>query len=83
LTRRGSLQIIAEEVEPNQCADSTAVPTIRNAQTDLSLHAYRHECLPDADPTDHPDSYEAVTCPACTRIHLINKITGRLLSEHE
>jgi hypothetical protein len=39
--------------------------------------------LADADPTDHPDSYEAVTCPACTRIHLVNKVTGRLLSDHE
>ena len=35
--------------------------------------------VPDAAPTDHPDSYETVNCPACARIHLVNKITGRLL----
>ena len=37
----------------------------------------------DAAPTDHPDSYETVNCPACARIHLVNKITGRLLGDNE
>jgi len=39
--------------------------------------------VPDAVSTDYPDSYESVICPACTRIHLINKTTGRLLGDHE
>jgi hypothetical protein len=39
--------------------------------------------MPDAAPTDHPDSYESVTCPACTRIHLVNKTTGRMLGDNE
>jgi len=39
--------------------------------------------MPDAAPTDHPDAYETVNCPACARIHLINKITGRLLGDNE
>ena len=39
--------------------------------------------MPDAAPTDHPDAYETVNCPACARIHLINKISGRLLSDNE
>ena len=26
--------------------------------------------LPDAAPTDRADSYESVTCPACTRLHV-------------
>ena len=39
--------------------------------------------MPDVAPGDHPDSYESVTCPACGRIHLINKTTGKLLSDNE
>jgi hypothetical protein len=27
------------------------------------------------------DAYEAVTCPACTRLHFVNKVTGKLLGE--
>jgi hypothetical protein len=33
--------------------------------------------------TDQPDAYEAVTCPGCARLHLINKITGKLLGDKE
>jgi hypothetical protein len=39
--------------------------------------------MPETAPTDHADSYESVTCPACTRIHLINKATGRILGDNE
>jgi hypothetical protein len=39
--------------------------------------------LPDEAPTDRADSYEAVTCPACTRLHLVNKTTGKMLSDKE
>jgi len=28
-----------------------------------------------------PDEYEAVTCSACGRIHLVNKLKGKLLGE--
>jgi hypothetical protein len=28
-----------------------------------------------------PDEYEAVTCPACMRLHFVHKITGKLLGE--
>jgi hypothetical protein len=28
-------------------------------------------------PPDRDDSYEAVTCPACGRVHLVNKTTGK------
>ena len=27
------------------------------------------------------DEYESVTCPACKRLHFVNKITGKLLGE--
>jgi hypothetical protein len=37
--------------------------------------------LPDAGPADRGDSYEAIVCPACTRLHLVNKTTGKMLSE--
>ena len=39
--------------------------------------------LPDATPPDRTDSYEAVTCPACARLHLVNKTTGKVLGEKE
>jgi hypothetical protein len=33
--------------------------------------------------TDQADTYESVTCPACLRLHLVNKTTGRLLGDKE
>lgn len=39
--------------------------------------------MPEKAPTDHADSYELVACPACTRIHLINKTTGKMLGDNE
>jgi hypothetical protein len=33
-----------------------------------------------SDPTDR---YEAITCPACARLHLVNKTTGKILGERE
>ena len=39
--------------------------------------------MPNAAPTDPPDSYETVICPACARIHFVNKTTGKLLSDNE
>ena len=38
--------------------------------------------MPEMAPTEHTDSYETVTCPACTRIHLVNKTTGRMLGDN-
>jgi hypothetical protein len=37
--------------------------------------------LPETAPSDRADSYEAVTCPACARIHLVNITTGKMLSD--
>jgi len=52
----------------------------RCMQTGMNVQIY----LPDdAAPADHPDSYETVTCPACARVHLVNKTTGRLLGDNE
>jgi hypothetical protein len=39
--------------------------------------------LPDEPSTDRTDSYEAVTCPACGRVHLVNKATGKTLGDKE
>ncbi|OIQ66913.1 hypothetical protein GALL_515140 [mine drainage metagenome] len=39
--------------------------------------------IPDAAPTVDPDIYESVTCPACTRIHLVSRTTGRMLGDNE
>ena len=51
----------------------------RCTQTGMNVQIH----VDDPAPTDHPDSYESVICPACTRIHLVNKITGRMLGDHE
>jgi len=44
----------------------------------LSVHGWVVD-----DPTAHPEQnlerYELVTCPACTRIHLVNPKTGEVL----
>ncbi len=34
-----------------------------------------------AEPSDAPDMHVSVSCPACTRLHLINRATGKLLGE--
>jgi hypothetical protein len=39
--------------------------------------------LPDEAPAVDVDSYEAVTCPACARVHLVNKTTGKMLGDRE
>ncbi|CAL79008.1 conserved hypothetical protein [Bradyrhizobium sp. ORS 278] len=32
---------------------------------------------------DHVDAYEAVACPACGRLHLVNRRTGKTPSDRE
>jgi hypothetical protein len=39
--------------------------------------------LPDGKPTDRTDSYEPVDCPACAQLHLVNRTTGKMLSDKE
>jgi hypothetical protein len=51
--------------------------TFRCSQTGSNVQFW----LSDPTPTDRADSYEAVACPACGRLHLINKTTGRTLSD--
>jgi hypothetical protein len=35
----------------------------------------------DAAQREDKSSYDAVTCPACTRLHFVNRSTGRTLGE--
>jgi hypothetical protein len=35
------------------------------------------------DPPAGGESYEAITCPACTRLHFVNRKTGKLLGDEE
>ena len=36
------------------------------------------------DPAEHSDeSYEAVTCLACSRVHLVNPKSGKVIGEDE
>ena len=51
----------------------------RCVQTGMNVQVW----LPETAPPDRTDSYEVVTCPACGRIHLVNKITGKMLSDKE
>ena len=36
-----------------------------------------------AEEVTDDDAYESVTCLACTRVHLINPKTGKILGEEE
>ena len=51
----------------------------RAPRTGLNVQVW----LPDDAPTAQADSYEVVTCPACARVHLVNKATGRTLADKE
>jgi len=51
----------------------------RCAQTGMNVQVW----LPDEAPAERADSYEAVTCPACTRVHLVNKTTGKTLGDKD
>jgi hypothetical protein len=51
----------------------------RCPQTAMNVQVW----LPDEAPVERSDSYEAVTCPACARVHLVNKTTGRTLSDKD
>jgi hypothetical protein len=35
----------------------------------------------DAVPTDNTETYESVSCPVCTGVHLVNRTTGRTLGD--
>jgi hypothetical protein len=37
--------------------------------------------VPETTSADKPDLYEGVTCPACARLHFVNKITSKILGE--
>jgi len=47
--------------------------------TNLNVQHWR-----DEDDEDAPDNeYEAVTCKACARLHLINRKTGKVLGQDD
>src|SRR6516165_9367937 len=39
--------------------------------------------LDDDDPVKPGDSYQPIICPACVRLHFVNRKTGRLLGQKE
>jgi len=51
----------------------------RCTQTGMNVQVW----LPDEAPAERGDSYEAVTCPACARVHLVNKTTGKTLGDKD
>jgi hypothetical protein len=73
-------------LEANQCAGRVpreygkmANHIFRCDRTGLNVQIRLREAVP----TDPVDSYEAVTCPACTGVHFLNKATGRMLADKE
>ena len=43
----------------------------------------QHWIAEEATPDDPHSTYETVVCKACTRLHFINRTTGKLLGETE
>ncbi len=43
----------------------------------------QHWLANEAPPVDVHSTYETVVCKACTRLHFINRTTGKLLGEPE
>jgi hypothetical protein len=79
LTRRGGFEAgQCTARRPRQCV-TMAKLIFRCVQTGMNVQVW----LPEAAPTDRTDSYESVPCPACTRLHLVNKNTGRILGDKE
>jgi hypothetical protein len=76
--QRNLSQVKASRRPPLQ-DESMAKLIFRCVQTGMNVQVW----LPDAEPTDQADSYETVTCPACTRLHLVNKSTGKILGDKE
>jgi hypothetical protein len=35
------------------------------------------------DPESDPNTYEYVVCPACSRSHLVNRSTGKLIGDRD
>jgi hypothetical protein len=71
-------QVNARRVRPRQCATMGKL-IFRCVQTGMNVQVW----LPETASTDRTDSYESVPCPACTRLHLVNKNTGRILGDKE
>ena len=54
------------------------VPFIyRCPNTGLNVQGLFAEDVPPAN----AETYETVTCPVCTRVHLVNRSTGRALGD--
>jgi len=49
-------------------------------QTDRNVHHWLDPVDEKEPPAD--DKYDAVSCPACARLHFVNRKTGKLLG-HE
>jgi hypothetical protein len=43
----------------------------------------QHRLDDEAPPAEPSAAYETVVCPACARLHFINKSNGRLLGERD
>ena len=59
---------------------------VGDEKSDFPMHASGARVQVWPDETTQPDSadqYEAVTWPACARVHLVNGKTGRTLGDRE
>jgi len=51
--------------------------------TRLNVQHWRPETPVAHASDDAAESYEAVTCPACTKLHFLNRRTGKLLGQDD
>jgi hypothetical protein len=51
----------------------------RCPQTGMNVQAW----MPEDEQTEGEQVYKALLCSACTRLHFIHKLTGKLLGEPE
>lgn len=66
------------------CGDASFLTAMNNVvfrcpRTGLNV---QHR-LDQSKPDDPNSAYESVVCEACTRLHFINRSTGRLLGEEK
>jgi hypothetical protein len=50
--------------------------------TGLNVQGLSADKVP-AENAETTETYESVTCPVCTRVHLVNPSTGRTLGEDD
>jgi hypothetical protein len=59
------------------------ISTMANFVFRCPVTGFNVQHLLDDDPDVSENEYEAIACPACTRIHLVNRRSGKLLGQDD